>query len=229
MTISILARDEESGSLGSAAATGSLCVGGWVLRGDLEAGLSASQGALPSTLWGEDVLAAMRAGQGAAAAVAGVVAPDPGREMRQLSALDAGGGTGAHTGTGNTPAAGARTAPEVIVAGNLLASEAVLDACLDGFLSARGDLAARLLAALDAAAEAGGDSRGFQSAALLVLARDAAPLTLRIDRAERPLADLRALHLAATTGDYAAWAAEVPTRATPWRGAASRQKADHPA
>ena len=62
MTFSILARDPVSGAIGGAAATGSLCVGGWVLRGHVSAGMSASQGAAPSTIWGEEVLAAMHDG-----------------------------------------------------------------------------------------------------------------------------------------------------------------------
>jgi uncharacterized Ntn-hydrolase superfamily protein len=105
----------------------------------------------------------------------------------------------------------------VIVAGNLLSSEAVLDACLAGYLDATGAFDARLLAALDAAAAAGGDSRGLLSAALLVVRRDAAPLTLRIDHSDTPLADLRALHGRATTGLYAEWAALVPTLDDPQR------------
>ena len=70
MTISILAYDEKSGTYGGAATTGSLCVGGWVLRGDGESGMSASQGSLPSTMWGSDVLDRMRAGTPADDAVA---------------------------------------------------------------------------------------------------------------------------------------------------------------
>ncbi|MBF9061372.1 DUF1028 domain-containing protein, partial [Rhodobacterales bacterium HKCCSP123] len=62
MTISILAIDEKTGRMGGAAATGSLCVGGWVLRGRADSGLSASQGTAPSTLWGEDVLVRMAGG-----------------------------------------------------------------------------------------------------------------------------------------------------------------------
>ncbi|MGD9294247.1 MAG: DUF1028 domain-containing protein, partial [Roseobacter sp.] len=75
----------------------------------------------------------------------------------------------------------------------------------------------RLLNALDAAARAGGDSRGLLSAALLVVRRDAAPLTLRIDYSTNPLADLRTLHRRATTGAYADWAGHVPTLADPFR------------
>lgn len=218
MTISILAYDEKTGSYGGAAATGSLCVGGWVLRGDPESGMSASQGSLPSTLWGTETLAAMRTGESAADAVARITAADPGRAERQLAALDPAGGTGAHTGTASIPAAGARTAPHVIVTGNLLSSEAVLDAALSAYLAAEGSFETRLLDALDAASEAGGDSRGFLSAALLVVNRARPPLTLRIDHAETPLADLRRLHRLATTGSYAHWVAHVPTLDDPTRG-----------
>ena len=76
MTISILAYDEKSGTYGGAATTGSLCVGGWVLRGDGESGMSASQGSLPSTMWGSDVLDRMRAGTPADDAVAQITGAD---------------------------------------------------------------------------------------------------------------------------------------------------------
>jgi len=218
MTFSILAQDLNTGALGGAAATGSLCVGGWVLRGDSRAGMSASQGSAPSTMWGEDVLARMQAGEGAGAAVAAVTGADAGRDWRQLAALDRDGGTACHTGTRNTDWRGALAAPGLVVAGNLLAGPQVLDALRDGFLGAGGPLADRLLAALAAAEAAGGDSRGLQSAALLVVADDAPPLTLRIDWAEDPVGALRDLHARSQRGDYAAWLPCVPTRNDPERG-----------
>lgn len=218
MTISILAFDEKLGTYGGAAATGSLCVGGWVLRGDAESGLSASQGSLPSTIWGHEVLALMSAGQAAEAAVASVVEADRGQAERQLSALDPAGGTGAFTGANSIAAAGARHKRHVVVAGNLLASEAVLDACLQGFDAADGALDTRLLAALDAAALAGGDSRGFLSAALLLVSRDCPPMSLRVDWSEAPLEALGNLHRRATSGDYLRWTRHVPTLADPERG-----------
>lgn len=217
MTISIIAYDEKTGSCGGAAATGSLCVGGWVLRGDAESGISASQGSLPSTIWGRDVLKRMRDGASAAEAVAKVTAEDPGRDHRQLSALDPAGGTSGFSGGESVPCAGLREERHMIVAGNMLASEAVLDAAMAGFLDAAGSLDARLLGALDAATAAGGDSRGLMSAAMLVVNRGMAPLTLRIDYSADPLADLRALHRRATTGAYADWAALVPTLNDPHR------------
>ncbi len=217
MTFSILARDDRTGHMGGAAATGSLCVGGWVLRGDPRAGMSASQGAAPSTLWGEDVLDRMRGGAAAPDAVAGAVAPDPNRAARQLAALDPSGQAGVHTGADNTDVKGSRSGGGVVVSGNLLVSDTVLDAILDGFVQAQGPLADRLLAALRAGEAEGGDSRGLQSAALLVVGRDIPPLSLRIDDSEAPIADLGRLLARATGGDYAAWTRTVPVPDDPFR------------
>lgn len=228
MTISILAFDEKTGAYGGAATTGSLCVGGWVLRGDAESGLSASQGSLPSTLWGAGVLTLMKGGATAEDAVRTVTQADAGRHERQLSALDPKGGTACFTGQASIESAGSRTARHAIVAGNLLSSARVLDACLSGFGESGPALDLRLLNALDAAARAGGDSRGLLSAALLVVRRDAAPLTLRIDYSTTPLADLRDLHRRATTGAYADWAAKVPTLAHPFRAEPYRGSAERP-
>lgn len=217
MTISILALDPETGDIGGAAATGSLCVGGWVLRADPLAGASASQGAAPSTFWGEDVLALMKAGESARDAVATVTARDAGREARQLSALDLSGAVGAFTGRDNTAHKGARCAHGLVVAGNLLTNTGVLDAAAEGFTAAAGDLPRRLFAALRAAGDSGGDSRGFQSAALLVVGRKRPRLTLRVDYSETPLDDLDALAARAAAGEYAAWLDTVPVLADPER------------
>lgn len=217
MTFSILARDRETGTLGGAAATGSLCVGGWVLRGDSRWGLSASQGASPSPMWGEDVIEAMRMGRDAATAVDAVTRPDGGRAWRQLAALDPGGGTGVFTGEHNTGWHGHAEDAGVIVAGNMLSRSEVVTATLAAFHEARGTMAERLIAALSGGEAAGGDSRGLQSAALLVLANDAPPLTLRIDWSEAPIAALAALHARAQQGDYARWLPCVPTRDDPER------------
>lgn len=219
MTISILAYDEKTGTYGAAATTGSLCVGGWVLRGDAESGLSASQGSLPSTMWGQNVLQRMRAGETAEDAVRNVVETDGGRDERQLSALDPAGGTGAFTGANSIQTAGVRQAPHVIVAGNLLASEEVLDACLDGFVTHEGAMDLRLLNALSRAAAVGGDSRGLLSAALLVVSAERPPMSLRIDYAENPLTALVQLHQRATSGLYADWVNHVPTLTDPERAA----------
>ncbi|WFE75034.1 DUF1028 domain-containing protein [Roseinatronobacter sp. S2] len=218
MTFSILAQDLGTGALGGAAATGALCVGGWVLRGDSRAGMTASQGAAPSTIWGEDALEHMRAGQSAAQVVAGVTAADRGRAWRQLSALDRHGGTASHSGDRNTPWCGAVGEVGLVVSGNLLAGPQVLDALRRGFVDTSGTFAERLLAALRAADAAGGDSRGLQSAALLVVSDDAPPLNLRIDWAQDPIAALQGLYQRSQSGDYARWLPTVPTRNDPERG-----------
>lgn len=211
MTFSILAHDPETGAIGGAAATGSLCVGGWVLRGDLGAGMSASQGAAPSTFWGEDVLTEMRNGSRAEEAVGKVTASDSGRAYRQLTALDLNGQTGAFTGSSNEPEKGHRNFAGGVVSGNMLAQSGVLDAMAEIFEQSEGDFGQRLLVALHAASKQGGDFRGLLSAALLVFHPDKPPLTLRIDHhPDDPIGALVALHRAATSGAYAKWTGQVP-------------------
>ncbi len=217
MTFSLLARDPGSGALGGAAATGSLCVGGWVLRGDSRAGISASQGAAPSHLWGEDVIAAMSAGESAADAVGRLTAADTGRDWRQLSALGRAGGGAAFTGARNTDWKGHATGAELLVAGNMLTGPRVLDALHDGFTGASGAFPDRLLAGLRAAEAAGGDFRGLQSAALLVVTDEAAPLNLRVDWAQAPLDALAALLDRTRAPGYGDWLPSVPSRGAPFR------------
>lgn len=211
MTFSILARDPDTGAFGGAAATGSLCVGGWVLRGDLRAGMSASQGAAPSTLWGEEVLQQMGAGLNAGEAVKQVTSRDNGREHRQLSALDLHGTTGAYTGTENQDTKGSLDFTNGIAAGNMLGGNEVLPAMVEAFSAADSGFAERLLASLTTARNAGGDYRGLLSAALLVLHPEQPPLTLRIDfHEEDPIGALCHLYQKATTGEYAQWVRQVP-------------------
>jgi uncharacterized Ntn-hydrolase superfamily protein len=173
--------------------------------------MSASQGAAPSTFWGEDVLAEMRKGTGAAQAVERITQADAGRAFRQLSALDLRGQTGAFTGASNEPERGHLGFAGGVAAGNMLTGASVLDAMADQFATSAGALEDRLLAALRTAAQQGGDFRGLLSAALLVLHPDRPPLTLRIDHHQSdPVGALEALQRRATTGDYAIWAKQVP-------------------
>ncbi len=211
MTFSILARDPDTGAIGGAAATGSLCVGGWVLRGDLTAGMSASQGAAPSTFWGQDVLVEMRNGYSAVSAVERITTADRGRDYRQLSALDLSGQSGVFTGRSTEPEKGSRDFDTGIASGNMLASASVLDAMVDTFTRESGAFDSRLLSALHAAAKQGGDYRGLLSAALLVLSPDKPPMTLRIDyHPHDPIGALEELHHKATTGAYSKWVEQVP-------------------
>lgn len=211
MTFSILAKDPDTGAFGGAAATGSLCVGGWVLRGDLRAGMSASQGSAPSTFWGEEVLQQMGAGLNAGHAVKQVTSRDNGREHRQLSALDLHGTTGAYTGAENHDTKGSLEFPDGIAAGNMLGGNEVLPAMVEAFSAANTSFAQRLLESLTAARDAGGDYRGLLSAALLVLHPEQSPLTLRIDiHEEDPIDALHYLYQKATTGEYGQWVRRVP-------------------
>lgn len=217
MTFSLLVRDPGSGALGGAAATGSLCVGGWVLRGDSRAGMTASQGAAPSTLWGEDVLELMRGGTDAQLSITRITAADSGRNWRQIAALDRAGRSAIFTGERNTGWHGSLSGEELVAAGNMLRGPEVLEAAVDAFTNTSGALPERLLAALRAGERAGGDSRGLQSAALLVVCDDQPPLTLRVDWAEAPLEALTALHARTREPAYANWLPRVPTRRDPER------------
>ncbi|MDC3086942.1 DUF1028 domain-containing protein [Paracoccaceae bacterium] len=215
MTFSILVRDPETGFLGAAAATGNLCVGGWVLRGDARVGLSASQGHMPSTLWGEDVLVAMGRGLNAESAVAEVVNADSERGKRQLLALDRDSDGAIFSGDANLPVVSEFIASNCVVAGNMLANHSVINACHFGFASSHGPLESRLLNALKQAADAGGDVRGLESAAILVVSDEAPPVNLRVDYSNSPLTDLGRLIQRAKGEKYAQWRSTLPTRKNP--------------
>jgi len=217
MTFSILAKDAETGAIGGAAATGSLCVGGWVLRGDARFGMSASQGASPSTLWGEDVLKVMSESRSAVQAVGQVTGADRGREFRQLAAIDLNGRTAGFTGDRNVPEKGVVELHDGIASCYLLSNRAVLDELATVFQSSALSFPERLLAALTAAEDAGGDSRGLNSAALLVVTTRSSPLTLRVDYSEDPIEDLKMLLRRSQQVEYANWASQVPTLENPER------------
>ncbi|GLT08298.1 DUF1028 domain-containing protein [Sulfitobacter porphyrae] len=210
MTFSILTYDKKTGVYAGAAATGSLCVGGWVLRGDIESGLCASQGTAPSTFWRDDAMRRLHGGAGAADVVAALTGEDTGRDHRQLAVLDKTGSTAGFTGAASVPYAGFIAAPEVIVAGNMIRSRGVLEAAAAAFATREGTPAERLVAALRAGEAAGSDVRGLQSAALLVLSPVAPPIDLRIDDSARPLDDLAALCAKVSAPPYATWLDEAP-------------------
>jgi uncharacterized Ntn-hydrolase superfamily protein len=218
MTFSLLARDENSGALVAAAATGSLCVGGWVIRGALNAGLVASQGTAPSTFWRDGVLTRMQGGETAEAAVEAVTSADPKRGHRQLSALGLGGAGAGFTGAESVSVADTLAWENGVCAGNMLANANVLPAMREAWDAEGDDPAQRALAVLRAAEHAGGDARGLTSAAMLVLRPDAPPLDLRIDLSETPLDDLGRLLRAARSSPYADWLDVVPVAENPHRG-----------
>lgn len=198
MTYSIVGRDESNGELGVAVQSRAFCVGfcAWALPG---VGAIATQ-SFTERGYGPRGLDLLAAGESPADALAQLVEADERRDFRQVAFLAADGRTAAHTGAACIPDCGDTARLGVSAQGNMLASPAVWPAAADTFESSDGTLAERLLAALDAAEEAGGDFRGRESAALVVVSgdREKEPwqrvFDLRVDNHPEPLQELRRLH-----------------------------------
>ena len=210
MTFSVLTFDEKEGIFAAAAATGSLCVGGWVLRGDIESGLVASQGTSPSSFWRDDCLRYMYTGQSASEAIDLAIKNDSGRDYRQIIALDKFGTTSGFTGINSVSHASHITEQNFAVAGNMIAGSHVLEAVKKHVNSDQAPIDQRILNALKAGKDAGGDNRGLLSAALLVLSPNHPPLDLRIDYSSDPLSDLQLLIDRSKQSPYHDWLSEVP-------------------
>jgi len=195
-TYSIVARDPESGELGAAVqshwfAVGSLCT--WARPG---IGAVATQSVVEPG-HGPAALDRMERGEAAAQALAGVLAADPLAAVRQVGAIGAQGEPAVHTGARCIPEAGHHTGPHWSCQANMMARSTVPAAMSAAFAAATGDLAERLMSALEGAEAEGGDVRGRQSAALLVVPAEGEPWQARIDlRVEDhadPLAELARL------------------------------------
>ena len=210
MTFSLLYLDKSSGCFAGATATGNLCVGGWVLRGRPHVGLTASQGAEPSVLWGEDALIQMHKGLSAPTAVEHVTRIDPRREWRQIAAIDGDGNVSAFSGQQNGPIIDEIIEDGLILTGNILSNETVLASMYDTFIGSSASIGDRLIAALRAGEKAGGDSRGLMSAALLILPPDSPPLTLRVDFDETPIDRLELLLQKTREPAYSSWLKTLP-------------------
>ena len=202
-TFSIVAADPEAGEVGCAVQSKYFAVGTvvpWVRSG---LGAVATQAAGVAA-YGPRALAELEAGASPADALARVLADDDERETRQLGAVTAAGEASAHTGAECLDWAGHRTGPGYAVQGNILASEDVVDAMETAFVDSAGmPLGHRLIAALEAAQEQGGDARGQQSAAVIVERVGAAQersegidrvLDLRVDDHAEPIRELRRLY-----------------------------------
>lgn len=210
MTFSVLARDATTGDLGIAVSSCILAVGRAVPTARPGVGIVAVQARSRRGL-GATLMAGLADGATPAALVqrAAHAAEDA---QRQVAVLDATGAVAADTGRGSFPIAGHVVGDEFSVLGNMLAGDSVLPAMAQAFGTARGDLADRLLAALTAGQDAGGDLRGRQSAALLVVSGrpptaedDGVHLDLRVDDSGDPVAQLRMLRnlqRAYDEGDY---------------------------
>jgi uncharacterized Ntn-hydrolase superfamily protein len=217
-TYSIAALDPEGGEMGAAVQSHWFSVGSVVPWAQPGAGVVVTQ-SFANLSFGPRGLALLQTARGAEKVLEELLAEDPGRELRQVAVLDVRGGAAAHTGTRCVPEAGHRVggwparpgfrpSPEArrvgaaayAVQANMMASPTVWPAMADAFEAARGPLAERMLAALRAAQAEGGDLRGQQSAALLVvrIAASQQPwqdrlVDLRVEDHPRPLDELARL------------------------------------
>ncbi len=199
MTYSIVARDGQTGELGVAVQSHYFQVGPvvpWALAG---VGAIATQ-SLVNVGFGPMGLELLRGGCSPEQAVKALLAGDAHPEVRQLAIVDAGGRAAAHTGAKCIPAAGHVTGDGFSAQANLMERDTVWAAMAEAFTATSGPLPERLMAALDAAEAEGGDIRGRQSAAMLVVSGRPAgrywedrTVDLRVEDSPEPLAELRRL------------------------------------
>ena len=167
-TYSIVARDAKTGELGVAVQSHWFSVGTSVAWAEAGIGAVATQSFIDPS-YGPLGLALMRAGRSAPDALTGLLAADEGRDVRQVAMIDATGRVAAHTGARCISAAGDHVGEGYSVQANLMEKDTVWPAMAKAYEASRGDLAERLLAALEGAESQGGDIRGRQSAAILVV------------------------------------------------------------
>ena len=200
-TFSICAADLDAGQWGVATESKFLAVGSVVPWAEPHVGAIATQ-SYANPRYGPEGLALLRQGVPAQEAVERLTAVDEGREHRQLGIVDGEGCSATFTGSECHAWASGRTGPGYAVQGNILVSEETVAALESTFLATAGKaLAERLLDCLDAAQEAGGDSRGQQSAALLVVEKGGGYgglsdvlVDIRVDDHERPIEELHRLY-----------------------------------
>jgi uncharacterized Ntn-hydrolase superfamily protein len=215
MTWSIIARDSATGAFGVAVATRFFAVGALCPHAGSGIGALSTQ-ALINPHYGSRGLELLRAGVAAPEVVERLVAPDEGREQRQLHVIDAQGRIGQHTGKGCVEWCGATSGEGFSVAGNMLAGERVIRDTAAAFQDSTKPFAERLIAALEAGEAVGGDKRGKQSAALLVFSTEQYPdLDLRVDDHAEPLAELRRLYDKAHER-FVPYLSCSPSQARPW-------------
>ncbi|MBK7076451.1 MAG: DUF1028 domain-containing protein [Myxococcales bacterium] len=195
-TFSIVARDPVTGDLGVAVQSHWFAVGAGVTWAEPGVGAIATQ-SFAEPAYGRKGLERMRAGTSAPDALAALLAEDAKRDVRQVAFVDGKGQVAAHTGAANIAFAGHHTGAGYSVQANMMANDRVVPAMRAAYEGATGDLAERLLATLAAAQAAGGDVRGCQSAAMLIVkgTPSAEPshdtlVDLRVDDAADPIAEL---------------------------------------
>jgi uncharacterized Ntn-hydrolase superfamily protein len=199
MTYSIVARDKKSGEFGVAVQSHYFQVSPavpWALAG---VGAVATQSHV-NLSYGPLGLELLQAGYTAEQALAALTAGDPRAEVRQCAIVDAAGNVAAHTGARCIPAAGHTLGDGFSCQANLMERDTVWDAMAEAFTTTRAPLAERMMSALEAAEAEGGDIRGKQSAAMVVVAATGTGrpwndriIDLRVEDASEPLPELRRL------------------------------------
>jgi uncharacterized Ntn-hydrolase superfamily protein len=194
MTWSIVVHDPDTNAFAVAVATKAFAVGASCPFVRSGVGAVSTQ-SMTNRYLGPAVLDAMARGLPPAAAIEGALAGDEGKGLRQVHAVDRYGRTAAWTGRNCVTWCGNLAAEGVSVAGNMLAGEATIAGTIDAWkASGHLSLSERLMLAMEAGEEAGGDRRGRQSAAMVMTTTEDFPdLNLRVDDHPRPLVELRRL------------------------------------
>jgi len=195
----IVARDSQTGEIGVAVQSHYFSVGSILPWAEAGIGAVATQSFVEIT-YGPLGLELMKAGKSAPEALRSLLASDEGREVRQVAMIDANGNVTAHTGNKCIADAGHQMGNNYSVQANLMSNATVWPSMAKAFESASGSLAERMLAALEAAQAAGGDIRGEQSAAILVVSGKRTGVwwkdrlvDLRVEDHPHPLQELRRL------------------------------------
>jgi uncharacterized Ntn-hydrolase superfamily protein len=199
LTYSVVARDPVTGELGVAVQSHYFQVGATVPWAEPGLGAIASQ-SMAEPRYGTLGLELMRGGYSPEQALAAVRSADPEQDSRQVAMIDSQGRVAVHTGARCIPEAGHRVGEGFSAQANLMARDTVWDAMAGAFEASTGPLAERMLAALDAAEAEGGDIRGKQSAAILVVAAtptglpfEDRPIDIRVEDHPDPLVEMRRL------------------------------------
>jgi len=196
MTYSIVARDPETGELGVAVQSRAFNTGAVVPWAAPGVGVVATQ-SYTEVSYGPLGLELLRAGKSPEQALADLVAADDDSAYRQVAILGAGGQVAVHVGEACIPAAGFAAGDGFSAQANMVDSERVWESMAEAFEGSQGPLAERLLSALDAAEEAGGDWRGRQAGGIVVVGPEGEPwereVDVRVDDHPDPLGELRRL------------------------------------
>ena len=205
-TFSILGYDPETGMIGGAVQSRVFSVGNGVLWGEANIGMIATQ-AYVDVSYGPKGLELLKKGLSPSQTVKTLLKNDPDphpedwpKKARQFSVMDAKGNVSTHTGKKASFWAGHKYGKNSSAQGNILASEAVVSDMVKAFENTKGHLSMRLLRALEAGQNAGGDTRGMQSAAILIVKKDGGVwlnndvvLSLQVDDNPEPIKELRRL------------------------------------